>query len=107
MALDDTLGFRWNRDSVPRELPRASLERVVFRGILMTEGIDAISIPAIRAAEFNSRMVEFYISRDATEMMAFVLDCHREIVQIRKLNPGLSAIKDVPSIKYFGLEESN
>jgi len=31
MALFDTLGFQWNRDSVPREVPRASAERVVFR----------------------------------------------------------------------------
>src|SRR5260370_21646184 len=31
MALFDTLGFQWNRDSVPREVPRASLERVCFR----------------------------------------------------------------------------
>src|SRR6202023_1318364 len=31
MALFDTLDFQWNRDSVPREVPRASLERVVFR----------------------------------------------------------------------------
>ena len=31
MALFDTLGFQWNRDSVPREVPRTSLERVVFR----------------------------------------------------------------------------
>src|SRR5258708_34589145 len=31
MALFDTLGFQWNRDSVPREVPRAPLELVVFR----------------------------------------------------------------------------
>src|SRR5262249_39800260 len=31
MALFGSLGFRWDRDSIPRELPRASLERVVFR----------------------------------------------------------------------------
>src|SRR6185437_11612144 len=31
MALFDSLGFRWDRDVVPRELPRASLERVAFR----------------------------------------------------------------------------
>ena len=31
MALFDSLGFRWDRDSIPRELPRASLNRVVFR----------------------------------------------------------------------------
>lgn len=76
--------------------------RFMMNGILMTEGIDAISIPAIRAAEFNSRMVEFYTNRDADEMMAFVLDCHPEIVQIRKLNPGLTAINDLPAIEYFG-----
>ncbi len=31
MELFNTLGFQWNRESVPREIPRASLERVVFR----------------------------------------------------------------------------
>src|SRR5450631_1896403 len=31
MELFDALGFRWHRDSVPPRIPRASLERVVFR----------------------------------------------------------------------------
>ena len=31
MELFDTLGFEWNRDLVPRDIPRASLKRVVFR----------------------------------------------------------------------------
>jgi prophage maintenance system killer protein len=53
--------------------------RFMMNGLLMTEGIDAISIPAVRATQFNSRMVDFYTTRDATEMMAFVLDCHPEI----------------------------
>jgi hypothetical protein len=77
-----------------------------MNGVLMTEGIDAISIPAIRATEFNSRMVDFYMSRDATEMMAFVLDCHPEVSQIRRLNPGLSVVKDLPDIEYFSLSDS-
>jgi len=77
--------------------------RFMMNGVLMTEGVDAVSIPAVRAAEFNSRMVDFYTSRDATEMMAFVLDCHPEVSQIRRLNPGLSAVRDLPDIKYFGL----
>jgi hypothetical protein len=77
-----------------------------MNGVLMPEGIDAVSIPAIRAAEFNSRMVNFYTSRDATEMMAFVLDCHPEISQIHRLNPGLSAVKGLPNIKYFNLGDS-
>ncbi|HXY98253.1 MAG TPA: Fic family protein [Steroidobacteraceae bacterium] len=79
--------------------------RFMMNGLLMTEGIDAISIPAIRAAEFNSRMVDFYASRDATAMMAFVLDCHPEIARIRELNPGLSAIGEPPAIRYFRLED--
>ena len=78
----------------------------MMNGVLMTEGLDAVSIPAVRAAEFNSRMVDFYTSRDATEMMAFVSDCHPEVSQIRQLNPGLSAVRDLPDIKYFSLSES-
>jgi prophage maintenance system killer protein len=80
--------------------------RFMMNGVLMSEGIDAISIPAVRATEFNTRMVDFYTSRDATEMMRFVLDCHPEISQIRQLNPGLSAVRDLPDIKYFGLNDS-
>jgi len=77
--------------------------RFMMNGILMQEGIDAVSIPAVRAAEFNSRMVDFYTSRNATEMMAFVLDCHPEISQIRLLNPGLAVVKDLPTIGYTTL----
>jgi len=80
--------------------------RFMMNGVLMTEGIDAVSIPAIRAAEFNSRMVDFYTTRNATEMMAFVLDCHPEVSQIRQLNPGLSAVRDLPDIQYFSLRDS-
>ena len=80
--------------------------RFMMNGILMTEGIDAISIPAARAAEFNSRMVDFYASREATAMMSFVLDCHPEIASIRELNPGLSAVSESPGMNYFRLEDS-
>jgi prophage maintenance system killer protein len=80
--------------------------RFMMNGILMTEGVDAVSIPAVRAAAFNSRMVDFYATRDATEMMAFVLDCHPEASQIRQLNPGLLAVRDLPDIKYHSLRES-
>jgi hypothetical protein len=51
-------------------------------------------------------MVDFYTSRDATEMMAFVLDCHPEVSKIRQLNPVLSAVKDLPDIQYFSLGDS-
>jgi hypothetical protein len=38
-------------------------------------------------------------------MMAFVLDCHPEVAQIRQLNPGLSVVKDSSSIEYFTLDD--
>jgi hypothetical protein len=79
--------------------------RYMMNGILMSEGIDAISIPAVRAREFNTRMVDFYITRNATDMMAFVVDCHPEIVEIRRLNPELSAVRDMPNVDYHSLQE--
>jgi prophage maintenance system killer protein len=80
--------------------------RFMMNGVLMSQGIDAVSIPAVRAAEFNSRMVDFYITRDATEMMAFVLDCHPEASRIREHNPGLASVRDLPSIQYVRLGDS-
>ncbi len=50
--------------------------RFMMNGILMSNGIDAISVPAQRAADFNEKMVRFYLSKDATEMMAFLVECH-------------------------------
>jgi hypothetical protein len=79
--------------------------RFMMNGALMTEGIDAISIPAMRAGEFNSKMVEFYTTRDATQMMGFVLECHPEFSRIRELNPELSLVRDAPAIKQYRLDD--
>lgn len=49
--------------------------RFMMNGLLMSQGIDAISIPAARVQEFNTKMVDFYLTRDATAMMQFVVDC--------------------------------
>ena len=49
--------------------------RFMMNGILMSAGIDAISIPAAKVQEFNEKMVRFYLSQDATEMMMFLIDC--------------------------------
>jgi len=57
--------------------------RLMMNGILMAHGIDAISIPAARAQEFNEKMVRFYLNRDGSEMMAFLLDCHPDAAAIR------------------------
>ena len=60
--------------------------RFMMNGILMSAGIDAISVPAARAQDFNEKMVRFYLTRDATEMLAFLLDCHPDATAIRALN---------------------
>lgn len=50
--------------------------RFMMNGVLMSHGIDAISIPAAQAQAFNEKMVRFYLSKDATEMMVFLAGCH-------------------------------
>lgn len=79
--------------------------RFMMNGALMMEGIDAISIPAMRASEFNSKMVDFYTTRDATQMMGFVLECHPEFSRIRELNPELSLARDAPAIKQYRFDD--
>lgn len=60
--------------------------RFMMNGILMAAGIDAISISAAKAFEFNDNMVRFYLEKDATEMMAFLVDCHPDAEQILGTN---------------------
>lgn len=48
--------------------------RFMMNGTLMSHVIDAISVPATRTEEFNQKMVQFYLSRDATCMMNFLID---------------------------------
>lgn len=50
--------------------------RFMMNGVLMSHGIDAISVPAARAHEFNEKMVDFYQTRDGTDMIAFLAECH-------------------------------
>jgi len=46
--------------------------RAMMNGILMSNGIDAISIPANRRQEFNEEMVQFYLNREGTRMLSFL-----------------------------------
>ena len=52
--------------------------RFMMNGVLMSAGIDAISVPAAKAQQFNENMVRFYLDKDATEMMDFLVNCHPE-----------------------------
>ena len=56
--------------------------RFMMNGILMAAGMDAISVPAAKAQEFNEKMVRFYLAKEATEMMAFLVDCHPDAEKI-------------------------
>lgn len=58
--------------------------RFMMNGILMSHGIDAISVPASQAQAFNEKMVRFYLSKDGTEMMDFLIRCHPEAEHILK-----------------------
>jgi Fic family protein len=49
--------------------------RLILNGHLMSHGIDAISVPAARKLEFNTKMSEFYASKDGTPMFAFLASC--------------------------------
>ncbi len=65
--------------------------RFMMNGILMSNGIDAIGIPADRAQEFNMKMVDFYISKDATDMMDFLMSCHPDAERIVVSRPESSS----------------
>lgn len=56
--------------------------RFMMNGVLMSHGLDAISIPAAKAKDFNEKMVRFYLSKDATEMISFLVGCHPESEKI-------------------------
>jgi Fic family protein len=49
--------------------------RLLMNGLLLESGQDIISIPAAKRQEFNEKMVRFYESAEATEMMAFLSEC--------------------------------
>jgi len=49
----------------------------MMNGWLMKHGFDPISVPAARAQEFNDRMVNFYVGKDATAMLVFLNSCRR------------------------------
>jgi len=37
-------------------------------------------------------MIQFYVTRDGTRMMAFIVDCHPELAEIRRLSPGVAGM---------------
>lgn len=66
--------------------------RFMMNGHLMSHGIDAISVPARRAREFNTSMVDFYRFRNGTRMIAFLTACHPDADQL--MSPSLRQLID-------------
>ncbi len=58
--------------------------RFVMNGVLMSAGIDAISVPAAKRAEFNEKLVQFYLKKDGAEMMQFMVECHPDVQIIQE-----------------------
>lgn len=56
--------------------------RFMMNGVLMSHGMDAISVPAAKVQEFNEKMGRFYLSKDATEMIVFLAGCHPDAKMI-------------------------
>lgn len=46
-----------------------------MNGLLLQSGQDILSIPALKRQEFNEKMIRFYETAEATEMMAFLSEC--------------------------------
>lgn len=49
--------------------------RLMAAGELLKAGVDMSNIPASRKLEFNEKMIQFYDSKDGTEMMSFLTSC--------------------------------
>ena len=50
--------------------------RWTMNGILMNSGYNYLTIPESRKLEFNESMVSFYDSKDATNIMRFLISCY-------------------------------
>lgn len=59
------------------------LGRLMMNGVLLTNGLPAINLPAKKQLEFNELMLNFYSGDDERQMQAFMLACLDEnIVEI-------------------------
>ena len=52
--------------------------RWTMNGILMSNSFNYLSIPGDRKVEFNQQMVNFYDTKDATEVMKFLISCYEK-----------------------------
>jgi len=55
--------------------------RLMMNGILLSNGLEAILIPDKKHLEFNQKMIVFYDTGDATDMMNFLIECQPELIE--------------------------
>jgi len=72
MNVFEDVGFQWDRCSVPKHVPTHTVARATFRMHKML----AEFVFDARAQEFNERLLDFYVTKDATDMLAFLVSCH-------------------------------
>ncbi len=58
---------------------------LMMNGVLLSAGLDAIKIPPEKAIDFRQNMTEFYKTRNADKMMDFLLECHPDRENIKKV----------------------
>lgn len=60
--------------------------RIMMAGELLKHGYDALSIPNARREEYNRKMIEFYDSADATEMMLFYQSLFPQDIRVKSVD---------------------
>lgn len=63
---------------------------LMMNGVLLQAGVNAISISASRTGEFRKTLARFRVSKDGSEVISLVLDCHPAAAEIYAANPHLS-----------------
>lgn len=53
--------------------------RLVMNGVLLSHGLDGVSIPAGRQLEYNTACLKLYDQRDATDLFSMMLTRHKEV----------------------------
>lgn len=64
--------------------------RLMMNGELISNDMNGISISALKKIEFNEKMKDFYLSKDGTAMMDFMIRCSPDFEVIKKLNSDIN-----------------
>jgi len=71
--------------------------RLMMNGILLSNGFDAINVPAKKKLEFNQSMIAFYDTQQADKIMDFMVNCFNNSSGVQDL----SWISNFSSLKPF------